>query len=127
MLTVALFGEAQKGAFQTGYLCQSLEELANALGEPPSKESQGLDFAVQALLYQRNVLYFRVREEGFSIQDYEIGFKLLENQREFAKIAAICLPGVGNAELINGVSPLCHAFKSHLVVTHKDLYDYLTH
>ena len=126
-LTIALFGEAGRGEFQTAYYCKSLEQLCSFLGEPPSKDCRGLEFAVQALLFQRGVVYFRVHEEGFSIQDYLKGFNFLENKDLFPNISAICLPGVGNAQILEATHPVCCIHRSLLVLTEHDLYDYLTY
>lgn len=124
--TVALFGEANRGEFRTAYYCKSLDQLSDLLGEPPSSESKGLYFAVQALLFQREVIYFRVHEEGFSIQDYLSGLNLLENKNALPHISALCLPGVGSEEIIEATSPICSLYKSFLILTEKDLYDFLT-
>jgi hypothetical protein len=125
-LTIALFGEAQRGEFQTAHYCKNLEQLCSFLGEPPSKECRGLDFAIQALLFQRSVVYFRVHEEGFSTQDYLKGFNFLEKKELFPPIAAICLPGVGNSSILEATHPICSIHRSFLILTEKDLYDYLT-
>jgi hypothetical protein len=125
--TVALFGEAGRGEFRTAYYCQSLEQLSKFLGEPPSRDCKGLDFAIQALLFQRGVIYFRVREEGFSTQDYLSGLGSLENKELYPNIAAICLPGVGNAEIIQATDSICNIYRSFLILSEKDLYDYLTY
>ena len=124
--TVALFGEAGRGDYRTAYYCKSLDQLCEFLGEPPSRDCRGLDFAVQALLFQRGVVYFRVHEEGFSTQDYLSGLNCLENKDLFPQISAICLPGVGNAEIIQATNPVCNIYQSFLILTEKDLYDYLT-
>jgi hypothetical protein len=124
--TIALFGEAERGEFRTAYYCKTLEQLSEYLGEPPSKDCKGLDFAIQALLYQWGVVYFRVHEEGFSTQDYLSGFNSLENKNLFPNITALALPGVGNAEIIQATDPICSLYQSFLILTEKDLYDYLT-
>jgi len=124
--TVALFGEAGRGEFRTAYYCKSLDQLSDFLGEPPSTDCKGLDFAIQALLYKRGVVYFRVHEEGFSTQDYLSGFNSLENKELFPTISAICLPGVGNTEIIQATGAVCSLYQSFLILTEKDLYDYLT-
>jgi hypothetical protein len=124
--TIALFGEAEKGEFRTAYYCKTLEELAECLGEPPSRDSRGLDFAIQALLYQRGVVYFRVHEEGFSTQDYLQGLNALERKELFPCITALCLPGVGNSEIITATDSICNLHQSFLILTEKDFYDYLT-
>lgn len=124
--TVALFGEAQKGDFRKAYYCETLAQLADHFGEPPSKESKGLHFAIQALLYDYGVIYFRVREEGFSIKDYLKGLSFLENTTRIPTLAAICLPGVGNGEILEATTPICAVYNSFLILTERDLYDYLT-
>lgn len=124
--TIALFGEAQKGEFHRAYYCRTLDELSDCLGEPPSADSKGLDYAIQSLLFQRGVLYFRVHEEGFSIQDYLSGLNFLENKQLFPDIAALCLPGVGNKEIIRATDPICSLYQSFLILSDKDLYDFLT-
>lgn len=126
LYTVALFGEAEKGEFRTAYLCQNLVQLLDFFGEPPP-DSQGLAFAIQALLFQRGVIFFRVHEEGFSVQDYLKGFELLENKEGIPGISALCLPGVGNKEIIEATTPICTTHRSCLIITEKDLYDYLTY
>lgn len=123
--TVALFGEAEKGKFNTAYHCDSLPQLVDFLGHPPP-ESRGLYFAVQALLFERKLIFFRVEEEGFSYQDYFQGLQMLKSQTFPDNIAAICLPGVGDAEIIDAAVPLCHQHHSILITTEPDLYDYLT-
>jgi len=126
-LTVALFGEAEKGEFHTPYYCKTLDQLCHFFGEPPSRDSRGLEFAIQALLYKRGVIYFRVHEEGFSLPDYMRGLNSLENKDLFPKISAIGLPGVGDGEIIEATSPICYLHKSFLIFSEGDLYDYLTH
>ncbi len=123
--TVFLFGEAEKGEFCTPLICRSLPQLADSLGNPPD-ESQGILYAVQALLYERELIFFRVKEEGFSTQDYMRGLKLLQNKETLSPIAAICMPGVGDMEIIQATSPVCSLHKSFLILNEKDLYDFLT-
>lgn len=122
---IALFGEAEKGEFRSAHYCQTLPQLMDTLGNPPP-ESHGLDFAIQALLFHRDIIFFRVREEGFSTQDYLLGLHYLESKQDIPHLAAICLPGVGDAEIIHASAPICRIHHSVLVVTESDLYDYLT-
>lgn len=124
-LKVFLFGEAEKGDFCTPLLCKSLPQLVDMFGNPP-EESLGILYAVQALMYERELIYFRVREEGFSISDYMKGIKLLKEQGGFGQLAAICMPGVGDAEVIEATGIICSLHHSILVTTEKDLYDFLT-
>lgn len=123
--TIALFGEAERGEFSAAYFCQDLWQLATYLGEPPHSGSQGLEFAIQALLFERGIIYFRVREEGFSFEDYLKGLNFLAHKEKFPPLSAICLPGVGNKEIIEATTPLCQTYQSFLILTDKDLYDFL--
>jgi hypothetical protein len=123
--TIFLFGEAEKGDFCTPLLLKSLPQLAETFGNPPA-ESEGIRYAVQALLYERELLYYRVKEEGFSIGDYLRGLKMLENKEIYSNVAAICMPGVGDAEIIDATSTICSVRKTFLITTEKDLYDLLT-
>lgn len=123
--TIALFGEAEKGDYQSAYFCNRLEQLLEIFGNAP-QNSRGLHYAIQALLYHHNILYFRVEEEGFSIHDYYYGASLLKNQESVPKISAFCIPGVGNDEIIRAILPLCAIYHSILITTEADLYDYLT-
>ena len=124
--TVALFGESERGEFRIPYYCQTLVQLSEFLGEPPSGDCQGLAFAIQALLFHREVIFFRVREEGFSINDYLKGLTLLEDREKTPMLSAIGLPGVGNSEIIEATTPICESHRSFLILTQHDLYDFLT-
>ena len=123
---IFLFGEAEKGEFCTPLLCKSLPQLAETFGNPP-EESLGILYAVQALMYKRELIFFRVKEEGFSVSDYMRGIRVLENKEAFPDLAAICMPGVGDAEIIDATSLICLQHQSLLITTEKDLYDYLTY
>jgi hypothetical protein len=122
---VALFGQAEKGQFKIPYYFKELTQLMEHLGECP-QESLGLFFAIQALLYNRDVIYVRVEEEGFSKADYIIGSKHLETPDLIQRPKAICLPGVGDPEILQTFRLICEKHQSFLITTQKDLYDYLT-
>lgn len=122
---IALFGASEKGQFQKPYMLHELPQLIDFLGNPPP-ESAGISFAVQSILYKREVLFFRVREEGFSNPDYLYGFKYLQDLQKVRNLHALCLPGVGSPELLNASAPVCEIHKSPLITSQKDLYDYLT-
>jgi hypothetical protein len=124
--TVFLFGEAEKGEFCTPLRCKSLPQLAETFGNPP-EESLGILYAVQALMYERELIFFRVKEEGFSVSDYMRGIRLLENREAFHDLSAICMPGVGDASIIDATHPICSLRHTLLITTERDLYDYLTH
>jgi hypothetical protein len=120
-----LFGEAERGEYCTPVLCQSLPELADTLGNPP-EETLGIFYGVQALMHDRDLIFFRVREEGFSTDDYMRGLKLLEDKESISSLSAICMPGVGDTDLINVGLTICSLHASLLILTQADLYDYLT-
>lgn len=123
--TIAVFGEAERGEYQTAYFCQTLAELDEFFGNPPN-HSRGLFYAVQAVLFHRNIIFFRVAEEGFSTQDYLSGFNLLENQSLIPELNAICAPGVADQTIINAVLPICSRYHSIFITNEADFYDYLT-
>jgi len=123
--TVFLFGEAEKGEYCTPLACHSLAHLSDSLGNPPG-ESKGIQYAVQALMYERDLIYFRVKEEGFSVPDYLKGLHLLQKKDLGFLLSAICMPGVGDMAIIAATDPICHIHKSLLIIDEKDLYDYLT-
>ncbi|MCH9610124.1 MAG: hypothetical protein S4CHLAM81_02090 [Chlamydiales bacterium] len=123
---VALFGEAEKGEYRTAYHCQDLADLATHLGEPPTQESLGLHFAIQSLLYSCPVVFFRVKEEGFSEEDYLFGLDFLQDHKKFPKISALGMPGVGERTIIEATKPVCSLYSSLLILNERDLYDYLT-
>ncbi len=122
---IALFGESEKGAFKTPHRLTQLPELMDLLGNPPT-DSEGLFFAIQAILYNRDILFFRVAEEGFSRLDYVQGLKQLEDREKNPKVHALCLPGVGDPEILSISEEICHLHKSFLITNQKDLYDFLT-
>lgn len=123
--TIALFGEAEKGEYRIPYFCHTLPQLVDYLGNPPP-DSQGLYYAVQSLLYQHPLIFFRVKEEGFSLSDYLGGIYFLHDQDLISRIAAIGIPGVGDAEIIEALTPLCVVHHNILITTESDLFDYLT-
>ena len=122
---VVLLGEAERGQFKKPYALSELPQLVDLFGNPPP-ESEGLFFAIQALLYKREIIYFRVLEEGFSRADYMNGFKHLADREQVKRLDALCLPGVGDAEILDASQPICEIHKSHLITSQKDLYDYPT-
>ncbi len=123
--TLFLFGEAEKGPFCTPIPIHSLIQLANTLGAPP-ENTAGISFAVQALLYERDLIFYRVKEEGFSTADYMHGIRILGNHNVIRDLSAICLPGVGSREIIEAADAVCLRRGSFLIASDKDLYDFLT-
>jgi len=122
---IFLFGEAEKGDICTPYRLKTPIELYETFGHPP-EDSQGINYAIHTLMSGRELIFFRVKEEGFSGEDYVKGIRLLENQGSKLKLAAVCIPGVGDKEIIESLTPFCKRHKSILILSEKDLYDYLT-
>jgi hypothetical protein len=122
---VFLFGEAERGAMRSPIHLNSLPAILQQLGNPPP-DSIGIDYAIQTVLFKRELIFYRVREEGFSLSDYFDGVKLLYNSGNKLRLSAICLPGVGDAQIIEALGPICHKINSVLILNEKDLYDYLT-
>lgn len=123
--TIIIFGEAERGEYRTAYFCQNLAQLDEYFGHPPPS-SHGLFYAVQALLFERHLIFFRVPEEGFSTTDYLTGLKLIERQIIIPEVHAICTPGVGDREVLDALMPICHQYHSILITNEADFYDYLT-
>ena len=122
--TIALFGEAEKGQYSEPIHISSLADLCDCLGNPP-EESVGIALAIQALLYERDLFYLRVQEEGFSTDDYLKGLKKLEKSK-LDGLHALCMPGVGDAAIIDATSHLTEKHHSIHITTEQDLFDYLT-
>ena len=125
MYNVVLFWGGGKREFNTAYLCQDLEQLDDFFGHPPP-HSRGLYYAVQTLLFKQQLIFFRVLEEGFSIQDYLTGVRLLEQQTFFSHLDVIGVPGVGDPVVLNALQPLCMQYHTLLLTNEADFYDYLT-
>lgn len=123
--TMILFGAAEKGPLCAPMPITSLENLLDCLGHPP-KHSEGLFFAIQSLLHQIDLIFFRVEEEGFSTEDYVRGLRVLKQKPLQVPVVAISMPGVGQKDLLHLATPICHFYRTVLLITEKDLYDYLT-
>jgi len=121
-----LFGEAEKGSLGTLYYCPSLERLFCYFGSPPY-DTEGLYYAIQAILYGKPLLYFRVHEEGVSTEDYLLGLHLLREQKnEIPHVGALFLPGVGSQAIIDEGLLVCREHHGLLLMKEADFYDYLT-
>lgn len=123
--TIALFGEAEKGAFHSIYYLKTLEQLNTHLGEPP-QDSKGLPMAIQLIHFNRDLLYIRVKEEGFSLKDYYVGLKLLEDDTSILSLMAIAMPGLGDSLVLQESFQVCDKKGCLLITTEEDLYDFLT-
>jgi len=122
---IALFGEAEKGEVSSPIFVKSLIHLNDLIGHP-TDESLGISFAIQSLLYEQEVIFIRVEEEGFSVRDYIKGMRQLLNKKKVPRLTAISLPGVGDAHIIDAAIPVIKAHAAVIIMTERDLYDYLT-
>ncbi len=122
---IVLFGEAERGEYKIPYLFTRLDEMERMLGHPPH-QTRGIPCGIQALLYDYPLIYFRVQEEGFSRSDYQAGVSLLLRHSLANPLVAICAPGVGSAEIIDAIAPVCGKYHSILITNSADLYDFLT-
>lgn len=122
---IALFGEAEKGDFHSLLFFSCLPLLVETLGHPP-EGSYGIHLAIQTIMFKRDIVYIRVKEEGFSIRDYMQGLQLLKQTESVKKLSAICMPGVGNGEIIDQAIELCSQFRCIFITKERDFYDYLT-
>lgn len=122
---IILFGEAERGDYCLPYHCSTLTELIDLLGQAPP-HSHGIHYAVQALLYRRELLYFRVQEEGYSYQDYLRAVKMIATQsKDWGPFSAVCAPGVAEDFLLRAIDSLCRAHRCLLITNEADLFDYL--
>ncbi|MBN2479034.1 MAG: hypothetical protein JXA94_02275 [Parachlamydiales bacterium] len=122
---IVLYGESEKGKFNYPYLCKSLDDLCLTFGNPP-ENSEGLNFAIQSLMYGNEVIFFRVKEEGFSFEDYFVSINfLMQKNKAFKNLTAIGLPKVGSPEVINAFLDVSKILNSILIISEKDLFDYL--
>ena len=125
MAMLFIFGQAEKGALCRPTLCKHPIDLIQQFGHPP-KETFGLYLAIQTVLLKTPCIYFRVEEEGFSYRDYFRGLDILKSDWEGVPIQAIGLPGVGNMEIIEKTERLFLKKRSLILITEKDLFDFLT-
>lgn len=122
---ISIFGVAEKGEYYRHLHLQSLEELFTSLGQP-SEEGIGLELAIQALLYERSVLYYRVKDEGYENEAYEVGLKQLASEKTLSPVSALAIPGVGDPHILAQADQICKKEKSFLIMNQKDFYDYMT-
>lgn len=121
--TFALFGEAEKGDYNKALLCHSQEDIDLYLGQ----KTPGISLATQALSHGYDVLFFRVKEEGFSIDNYVFGLHFLNTNAQTFNLVAISLLGVGDFYVIEAARSLCQKYHCFLFISDKDLYDLATY
>lgn len=124
---VAMFGEAEKGRFHVPTYLRSLPELLDVYGLAPLG-TEGLYFATQILLFEWDLIFVRVKEEGYAKQDYMLGLRYLQEKDKIpsASLHALFLPGVGDPEIIGESERVLSLYRGCFIATEKDLYDYLS-
>lgn len=123
--TVFLFGAAEKGEVCAPLYLDSMQQLFDCLGNPP-ENTEGVRCAIQTVLFEHHLIFYRVTEEGFSLDEYIRGLRWLRQKPLKSSLQAICMPGVGDPEIIQAALPICHIYHSILLFSEKDSYDYLT-
>jgi hypothetical protein len=122
-LNIFLFGESEKGAFQSFIPIDSLARLSDVLGNPPP-DSLGIPLAIQTVLMNNKVYYKRVEEEGFHFSEYHRGLDLIKMCKD--PIDGLYMPGVSHKDLIEKACHICDEKRAILLVHHQDFYDFLT-
>jgi hypothetical protein len=122
---IILFGQAERGRMVTAYPCSTLERLFELFGEPP-EGTKGLFFAIQTLLYHEPLLYFRVTEEGISLDEYLHGLQLIcQPHFPLQEFRALFLPGVNADCVLEEGYKVCRSKQGLLLVDEADFYDIL--
>ena len=117
-LCLAIFGQTEKGSLGSVYAIDNLTELFNKLG-CATIDSKAIFYAIEAIYYDRKVLFVPVKEEGSNLEEYREGIKKLKQH----SVDAIFVPGVGNASLLSFATS---TLKAVVFMTGEDTYDYLT-
>ncbi len=123
-LNIFLFGEAEKGAFQSLIPIDSLPRLSEVLGNPPSSDSLGIPLAIQSLLMNNKVFYKRVEEEGYHFSEYYRGLDLIHLCKD--PVDGLYMPGVSSTEIIEKAHLICEEKQALLLIHQQDFYDFLT-
>lgn len=124
---IIVFGEASQGDLHLPTRPKDLCDLRAQFGDPP-EGSLGIFFAVQTLLFERELFFIRVLEEGFSLQSYYSGLRELLKLEVFRKDPVIIgAPGCGDEQILEAFHPLSERAGSMLLLSERDLYDYLTY
>ncbi len=121
---ISIFGLAEQGDLYRHIHLKSLQDLLLTLGQP-GEGSIAIELAVQALMHERPVLFYRVKEEGFEDEFYLRGLRDLKKQNLKTTLSAIALPGVGSRPVIDEAALICKKESSILIMNQQDLYDYL--
>lgn len=122
--SIVIFGESTKGEFLNLFPIRTLPDLSTFLGGPTSS-GIGIHMAIQSLLFEKEVLFIKVFEEGYDLDHYSLGLKEIDRNPDLL-IDAIALPGAGSNEIVKKASLLAKKKKAFIVLTEKDLYDFMT-
>lgn len=122
---ISIFGVAEQGDMYRHIHIKSLQDMLLTLGHGV-ENGTAIELAVQSLMYERAILFYRVKEEGYEEDAYLKGLTELKKKELKSPLSALALPGVGNQEIINEAVAICKKEGSLLIMNQKDLYDYLT-
>lgn len=122
---ISIFGVAEQGDMYRHIHIKSLQDMLLTLGHGV-ESGTAIELAVQSLMYERAILFYRVKEEGYEEDAYLKGLTELKKKELKSPLSALALPGVGNQEIINEAVAICKKEGSLLIMNQKDLYDYLT-
>lgn len=124
---IAIFGEAEIGSFKSLITLNSIPELTDKLGRP-TKKGIGIHMAIQAILYDREILYYRIpNEEEPSCKEYLHGLNLLGRSTFINPLVAIALPAVNHRDILYRAKHLCHHCKILFLPNERDLYNFISY
>lgn len=122
---IAIFGQSEKALPWSLSEIRSLPELIDKVGHPPA-DSCGLIIAIQSLMYEKEVLYYCVAEEGLDPEDYQRGLTDLLSRPKHYNLEAIALPGVSDPLILEEAKKVAKVHPCSLIIGEKDLFD-ITH
>lgn len=120
---VIVFGEASRGVWGQMSSCSELLDLYQIYGEP-TEGSLGLYWAIQALLKGKECLYWRVRQESLSLEDYHLGLNQLSSL-SLETWEGLFLPNMSESSVIEHAAAYCRQKQKLLLMDPLDLQDWL--
>lgn len=121
---IACFGQTSKGRFGQPYYLKNAKSILSILGKVP-EDTLGMPFALEMLKAHKDILFFRVAEEGLSLDDYLRGLQFLKKNCIQKRLLGIYLSGCFDKEVVSLAVRICNWHKSILLATQKEMIDYL--
>lgn len=119
-----IFGESEKGVLCRPTLCNTIVDLFQNFGHPP-EGANGLFCATQTVLMKKPCVFFRVKEEGYSLDDYLKGLDILKNDWKGVTLQGIGIFGCSDKDVIEKTERLCLQRRSLILINQSDLFDIL--